>query len=389
MNIKQLAEKYNDYLIEQRRYFHQNPELSLNEVNTTLKIVKELQKMDIEVITFPDYQGCIGTLKGKKPGKTIMLRADIDALPVKEKTGLAYASENGNMHACGHDTHMAVLLCAAKILSSLKNEFDGTIKFLFQSGEEVGLGSKYYVENGYLDNVDAIYGSHIWSSIESGKFNLEPGERMASCDAFKITVEGTSAHGSAPHMGNDAIYAAASIIMNLQSFVSRRNDPLNSAVVTVGTIKGGQRFNIIANHVEMNGTTRAFNKKTRNFLENELRKITENTAKALGVTAKLEYNYLTDPISNDNKELNRIVKNAAIKLYGEDVLASMPKVMGGEDFSHLEINTPGFFGFFGCYNEKIGAVYNNHSEYFKVDESTLHMASALEAQIAVDFLNGK
>ena len=163
LNIKQLAERYNDYLIEQRRYFHQNPELSLNEVNTTLKIVKELKKLDIEVITFPDYQGCIGILKGKIPGKTIMLRADIDALPVKEKTGLAYASENGNMHACGHDTHMAVLLCAAKILSSLKNEFDGTIKFLFQSGEEVGFGSKYYVENGYLDDVDAIYGAHIWS----------------------------------------------------------------------------------------------------------------------------------------------------------------------------------------------------------------------------------
>lgn len=389
MNIKQSAEKYNDYLIEQRRYFHQYPELSLNEVNTTSKIADELRKMDIEVITFHDYQGCIGILKGKNPGKTIMLRADIDALPVQEKTNLSYASVNGNMHACGHDTHIAVLLCAAKILSTLRNEFDGTVKFLFQSGEEVGFGSKYYVKNGYLDDVDAIYGAHVWSSIESGKFNLEPGERMASCDRFKIIVEGTSSHGSSPHLGNDAIYAAASIVMNLQSFVSRRNDPLNSAVLTVGTMNGGQRFNIIANYVEMDGTTRAFNKKTRDFLEDELRRITENTAKALGVTAKLEYSYLTDPISNDNEELNNIVKNAAVKLYGEDVLTSMPKIMGAEDFSHLEINTPGFFGFFGCYNEKIGAVYNNHSEYFKVDEGTLHMSSALEAQIAVDFLNGK
>lgn len=389
MNIKQSAEKYNDYLIEQRRYFHQNPELSLNEVNTTSKIADELRKMDIEVITFHDYQGCIGILKGKKSGKTIMLRADIDALPVQEKTNLSYASVNRNMHACGHDTHIAVLLCAAKILSTLRNEFDGTVKFLFQSGEEVGFGSKYYVKNGYLDDVDAIYGAHVWSSIESGKFNLEPGERMASCDTFKIIVEGTSSHGSSPHLGNDAIYAAASIVMNLQSFVSRRNDPLNSAVVTIGTMNGGQRFNIIANCVEMEGTTRAFNKKTRAFLEDELRKITENTAKALGVFAKLEYNYLTDPISNDNEELNHIVKNAAIKLYGEDVLVSMPKIMGAEDFSHLEINTPGFFGFFGCHNEKIGTVYNNHSEYFNVDESTLHMSSALEAQIAVDFLNEK
>jgi amidohydrolase len=316
-----------------------------------------------------------------------MLRADIDALPVKEQTGLPFASTNGNMHACGHDTHIAMQLGAAKILSDLKKEIKGTVKLLFQSGEEVALGAKYYANNGYLDDVDAVYGTHIWSEVEAGKFNLESGERMASCDTFKITVEGTSAHGSAPNLGNDALYAAASIVMNIQSYVSRRKDPLNAAVVTVGTMNGGQRFNIIANHIEMEGTTRTFNKEIRNLMEDELRKIVENTAIALGVTAKLEYSYLTDPIINEHVNLNSLVQNAAVKLYGEDVLAPMTKLMGAEDFSHLMAKVPGFYGFIGCYNEKIGAIHNNHSEFFLVDESTLPMGSALAAQFAYDFLN--
>ncbi|MFA9423801.1 MAG: amidohydrolase [Sedimentibacter sp.] len=387
MVIKDLAKKYEDYIIEQRRYLHTIPELSLQEKNTTKKLVEELEKMGMEVITFSDYNGCIGVIKGGKPGKTVMLRADIDALPVKEKTGLPFASTNGNMHACGHDNHMAIQLGTAKILTELKDELPGTVKLLFQSGEEVGIGSKYYVDNGYLDDVDAIYGAHIWSGTEAGKFSMEAGERMASCDTFKITVTGVSAHGSAPNFGNDALYAAASIVMNIQSFISRRNNPLDAAVVTVGTINGGQRFNIIANNIEMEGTTRAFNNDARNRIEGELRKIVENTAIALGVTAKLEYSYLTNPISNDNEMLNRIVHDAAVKLYGEDVLVPMTKVMGAEDFCHLEANVPGFFGFIGCYNEKLGTIYNNHSEFFDVDESTLHMASALAAQFAYDFLN--
>lgn len=387
MTIKNLAEKYKNYIIEQRRFLHAIPELSLQETNTTKKLVEELKKMGMEVITFSDYNGCIGIIKGGKPGKTVMLRADIDALPVNEKTGLPFASTNGNMHACGHDTHMAVQLGGAKILTELKDELHGTVKLLFQSGEEVGFGSKYYVNNGYLDDVDAIYGSHIWSGIEAGKFNMEDGERMASCDTFKVIVDGLSSHGSAPHLGNDALYAAASIVMNIQSYVSRRNNPLDAVVVTVGTINGGQRFNIIANHIEMDGTTRAFNKVTRNKIEGELRLIVENTAIALGVKAKLEYSYLTDPITNENEALNKIAHDAAIKLYGEDVLVPMTKVMGAEDFSHLEATIPGYFGFIGCYNEKIDTIYNNHSEFFDVDESTLHMGSAMAAQFAYDFLN--
>lgn len=386
MIIKELAQKHEDYIIEQRRALHAIPELSLHETNTTKKLVEELEKMGIETISFPDYNGCIGIIRGGKAGRTIMLRADIDALPVVEKTGLPFASTNGNMHACGHDTHMAVQLGAAKILNEIKNELPGIVKLLFQSGEEAGMGSKYYVEKGYLDDVDAVYGAHVWSGVEAGKFNLEPGERMASCDTFKIIVEGVSSHASAPNLGNDALYAAASMVMNIQSFMSRRNNPLEAAVVTIGTINGGQRFNIVANRIEMDGATRAFNKTVRNSIEGELRKIIENMAEALGVKATLEYNYLTHPIINENEQLNRIAHDAAVKLFGEDCLVSMTKVLGAEDFSHLVADRPGFFGFFGCHNEKIGAVYSNHSEFFLVDESTLYMGSALAAQFAYDYL---
>ncbi|SHJ14881.1 amidohydrolase [Lutispora thermophila] len=384
--IKELAEKYSDYIIQQRRFFHANPELSLKEYNTTKALAEELTKIGVEVTTFPDYTGVIGLIRGGKPGKTVMLRADIDALPVEEKTCLPFASTNGNMHACGHDTHMAMQLGAAKILMDLKDELHGNVKLLFQAGEEVGYGSKYYVEKGYLDDVSAVFGMHIWSSLETGKFCLEPGERMASCDVFKITVDGVSSHGSAPHLGRDAIMAAASIVMNIQTYVSRRNNPLNPVVVSIGTINGGQRFNIIANHVEMEGTTRAFSKEARNAIESELNNIVQYTAKALGVNAKLEYDYVTHPIINEHDDLNRIARNAAVKLYGEDCLASMEKVMGAEDFCHLAAKVPSFFGFIGCYNEKLGTIYNNHNDKFDVDESTLHMGSALAAQFAYDFL---
>lgn len=388
MKIRELAERYSDYIIERRRFYHETPELSLKEFETTKNLVKDLKELGVdEVITFPDYLGAIGIIKGGKSGKTVMLRADIDALPVEEKTGKPYSSTNGLMHACGHDCHMAMQLGAAKILVNLKDEIEGNIKLLFQSGEEVGYGSKYYVENGYLDDVNAVYGTHIWSDIKAGKFNLESGERMASCDVFKITVEGVSAHGSAPHLGKDAIYAAASIVMNLQSFVSRINNPLNPVVLTVGTMNGGQRFNIIANHVEMEGTTRAFSKETRTSIEPEMRNIVENTAKALGVKAKLEYNYVTNPIINEHDNINHTVQNAAIKLFGKESLTTMPKVLGAEDYCFLMDKVPGFFGFIGCYNEELDTIYNNHSDKFDVDESVLYKGSALAAQFAYDFLN--
>lgn len=386
MNIKQLAEKYNDYIIEQRRFFHTIPELSFEEVETTKALKERLEAMGIPVTTFPDYNGLVGHIKGGKPGKTVMLRADIDALPVEEHTDEPFKSTNGKMHACGHDCHMAMLLGAAKILLEVRDELEGDVELLFQSAEESCYGARYYVEHGVLDGVDAIFGMHIWGTLQSPLINVEGGGRMASCDNFKITVKGTSAHGSAPHLGHDAVVAAASVIMNLQTFVSRVNDPLNTLVVSVGTVKGGQRFNIIANEVVMEGTVRTYSRELRATIDKQLEKIIRCTAEALGCEAELEYERFPGPVINDHPEINEIVRAAAVKLYGEEGLTTMPKLTGSEDFAMLMEKVPGFYGFIGCINKDIGAVYSNHSDKFKVDESVLHRGAALYAQFAADFL---
>ena len=390
MDIKEKAENIKDYIIEMRRHFHQNPELSLEEFETTKKIVNELEKMGIEVSTFKDgLTGCIGTIKGAKEGKTLLLRADIDALSVHEQTNLEFASRvDGKMHACGHDCHAAMLLGVAKILSEMKDKFSGNIKLFFQAAEEIGLGAKLSIEQGVMDNVDACYGVHVTPRFESPKINMQYGERMAATDVFKLTVEGTSSHGSSPHLGHDAIVASAAIITALQTIVSRINNPLKPAVVTIGTIKGGQRFNIIANEVIMEGNVRTFDEIFRKEIETHIREIAESVAKAHSCTAKLEYRYGTGVVLNKDKNLVDIAQNAVKKLYGEDSLVEMEKITGGEDFSLLMEKAPGIFGYIGTRNPKVpGSEKINHHECFTVDEDALIRGTAVAAQFALDYLN--
>ena len=390
MDIKEKAENIKDYIIEMRRHFHQNPELSLEEFETTKKIVNELEKMSIEVSTFKDgLTGCIGTIKGAKEGKTLLLRADIDALSVHEKTNLEFASRvDGKMHACGHDCHAAMLLGVAKILSEMKDKFSGNIKLFFQAAEEIGLGAKLSIEQGVMDNVDACYGVHVTPRFESPKINMQYGERMAATDVFKLTVEGTSSHGSSPHLGHHAIVASAAIITALQTIVSRINNPLKPAVVTIGTIKGGQRFNIIANEVIMEGNVRTFDEIFRKEIETHIREIAESVAKAHSCTAKLEYRYGTGVVLNKDKNLVDIAQNAVKKLYGEDSLVEMEKITGGEDFSLLMEKAPGIFGYIGTRNTKVpGSEKINHHECFTVDEDALIRGTAVAVQFALDYLN--
>ena len=390
MDIKEKAENIKDYIIEMRRHFHQNPELSLEEFETTKKIINELEKMGIEVSTFKDgLTGCVGTIKGAKEGKTLLLRADIDALSVHEKTNLEFASRvDGKMHACGHDCHAAMLLGVAKILSEMKDKFSGNIKLFFQAAEEIGLGAKLSIEQGVMDNVDACYGVHVTPRFESPKINMQYGERMAATDVFKLTVEGTSSHGSSPHLGHDAIVASAAIITALQTIVSRINNPLKPAVVTIGTIKGGQRFNIIANEVIMEGNVRTFDEIFRKEIETHIREIAESVAKAHSCTAKLEYRYGTGVVLNKDKNLVDIAQNAVKKLYGEDSLVEMEKITGGEDFSLLMEKAPGIFGYIGTRNPKVpGSEKINHHECFTVDEDALIRGTAVAVQFALDYLN--
>ena len=391
MDIRALAEKYEGYIIEQRRWFHAHPELSWEEFGTTDHIQEELEKMGLEVHRFEGRPGCTAMIYGGKavPGaKTVALRADIDALPVEEKTGLPFASENpGVMHACGHDNHMAMLLGAAKILCEVKDELEGNVKLLFQAAEETCFGAEYYVQQGVLDGVDAIYGQHIWAGLEAPYLNVQPGVRMASCDNFTITVEGSSTHGSTPHLGTDAIVAAASIIMNIQTIVSRNNDPLNALVVSIGEIHGGQRFNILANKVVMEGTCRTHSREMRGKIEPLLRRICEDTAAAFGATAELKYDAFPSPVINDHDDLNQIAHDAAVKLYGEEGIKEMPRVMGSEDFAYFMDVVPGIFGFLGSRDAEHQA--SNHNDCYDVPEDVLKRGAAMHAQFAADYLSAK
>ena len=386
MSIMELAEKYDGYIIEKRRYFHQHPELSWEEENTTEVIEAELKGMGIETKRC-SKTGLTGLIRGKKPGKTIALRADIDALPIQENADVPFCSlYSGKMHACGHDCHTAMLLGAAKILTELREELVGDVKLVFQPAEEAGNGASYMVQEGAMDGVDAVLGMHIFGVLTCPKINVEAGSRMAAASSFKISVQGAAAHGSAPQLGIDAIVAASAIVMNLQTFVSRANNPLSPLVVTVGTIHGGDRFNIIPQHVEMEGTLRTFSPETAKDAGRILQDYAQRTAAVFGATATVQYEKFTDPVGNDDPLLNRVAHDAAVGLFGEEGVVPFEKLTGSEDFcSYLE-KVPGFFAFLGCNNPEIGAVYPNHSDKFKVDESALHCGSAFYAQFACDYL---
>ena len=259
MNFKEEIQELDSYIKKHRRYIHQHPELTFQEKNTTAYLQKALEAENITTETFPDYGGVIGIIKGDKPGKTVLLRADIDALRIVEKNGLPFQSENtGVMHACGHDCHSAMLLGAGKVLQRHKKDLSGTVKLLFQAAEESGHGVEYYIKHGCLQGVDGAMAIHVMPDIPGGTLNIEEGPRMASCTNFYLKIKGTSAHGSTPHLGKDAIVAASSIIMNLQTLVSRENDPLNPLVLTFGSVRAGKQFNIICDQVELAGTIRTF-----------------------------------------------------------------------------------------------------------------------------------
>lgn len=391
MDYKLRAAELSDEITASRRYLHQHAELSFKEHETTAFLVSELEKMGIPVQHFKDYTGCIATIQGGKTGsKSVLLRADIDALPIQENSGVGFESIHpGVMHACGHDCHAAMLLGSAKLLWESREEISGTVKLLFQAAEEVFVGSHYYVDRGHLENVDAAMGMHVWPGVPKGRLVIQDGPLMASCDNFKITVHGVSAHGSMPHLGRDAIVAASAIITSLQTIVSRESDPLDSLVVTVGKINAGTQFNIITDTAVMEGTVRSHSAKARNMVEETLRRIAENTALSLGCSAELEYRYLEPPVCNKDLALNEIARGAAEKLYGNEVLTKTEKASGSEDFSYIMEKIPSsLFVFLGCGDPETDCIHPLHNEKFKINEEILPIGSAMYAQFAADYLAG-
>ncbi len=392
MDAKTLAAAEKNYILAQRHYFHAHPELGREEKNTTAHIVEELQKMGIPVQTFSDITGCVGTIEGTKgPGKTVMLRADIDALPIQEAdTTKSYASQNpGVMHACGHDCHTAMLLGAAKILSAHRDAFPGKVKLLFQMGEEIGTESRHYVEKGCLDDVDAVFGMHVWSLLETGIANLQDGERMACSDRFTITLTGRASSSDAPEQGTDPITAAASVVMGLQQLVSRKNDPENTFVLTVGMMNSdGEQKGHLAKSVQLVGTTRTFNKAFRKTLPQQIEKVARAIGEGLDCQVDCTYFFGPAPLINEHQELNELGRQAVAEVMGPKALVPMEKQMGAEDFSVLMEKVPGVFMFLGARNEKKGICCVHHHPAFDVDEDALPYGTGIEVAFAVKYLNG-
>jgi amidohydrolase len=341
---------------------------------------------------FTEHTGLTAALTGqgkaKVKAKTLVLRADIDALPIVEKTGLPFESKNtGIMHACGHDAHTAMLLGAARILKQIQDQWFGELRLLFQPAEEINEGAKFCVAQGAVEGADAIFGMHIWGDLPAPFINVQEGPRMAGCDQFRITVQGVSAHGGMPHQGVDAIVTAAAIIGNIQTLVSRSNDPREPLVITIGKIQGGQRYNIVAGSVEMVGTVRTLHREVRLGVEEKLRRVVTQTAAAYGATAELIYEYMAEPIDNRHRALVVLARGAATRLYGENALREMPPVMASEDFAYYQERVPSVFAFLGATNPNLGITALNHNDHFTIDEAALKCGSALYAQFAVDFLN--
>lgn len=389
MDIKKMVKDNNDYIVEMRRHFHANPELSFEEFETTKTIASELDKMGISYEIPEKGLGVIGVIQGGKPGKTLALRADMDALNVDEQTGVEYASKTpGKMHACGHDAHVAMLLGAAKMLNEIKDEIPGKIYLLFQPAEEIGQGAKYLMKHGnWYEETDSFFGTHIWTPMDAGKVSLEAGERMAAADQFIVKVHGKSGHGSMPHETIDAIVVASSIVTNLQTLVSRNYSPMDAVAVTVGTFSSGVRWNIIAGEAELTGTVRYFNNEVGARVEDDFRRVVENTAATYGATVDIEYNRIVLPTYND-KVNSEVAIEAAKKVVGEENVVLHEKTTGGEDFSfYLQDGKPGVFGFVGARNEELKTDFPHHNECFNIDESVLANGAGVYAQYAIDYLN--
>ncbi len=393
--IQELAVELEPYIIGQRRYFHQHPELSLQEVETTAAIARELDAMGIPYER-PLATGVVATIRGGAPGaylpdgtprRRLLLRADIDALPVTEQTGAPYASVNaGVMHACGHDCHVAMMLGACRMLARMAPELAGEVRVVFQPSEENGQGARMMIDAGVLDGVDGAFALHIWSEVDAGLVSCEPGPRMANVDWFRIDVTGTSCHGAMPQRGADAVVAAAEIANAIQTIVSRDLNPFEPAVVTIGELHGGTARNVIAGSAYLAGTVRTYHTRAHEAMPQLLERICTHTAMALGAEAKLTEYTVAHPAVVNDKEASACCTHAVERILGPKAVGHYQGTLSGEDFSLYLERVPGVLAFLGTRNPAVGATWAQHSCFYTVDESVLKQGTMLTAQYAVDFL---
>ena len=367
-----------------RRHLHAHPELSFEEHETTRYIEQALAEIGGLEVDRPTESGVVARLYGARPGKTLALRADIDALPITEETGLEFSSTRpGAMHACGHDGHTAMLLAAAKVLVGRRDELAGEVRFLFQPAEEVPPGgARAFVEAGVMDGVDLIVGAHLFSTVEVGKIAAPVGPMTAAADIWDAEVQGKGGHAAMPHQAVDPIVVASEVVLAFQQLVSRSVDPIKSAVVSVTRFEGGTAHNVIPEAVKLAGTVRTFDPEVRTTMRAGMERVLRGVTDAHGAGYSFEYVEGYDPVIND-AEAAELVRAAAVAELGEDVLVEQPPIMGGEDFSAYLSRAPGVFFVVGA-GEK-GWTPHHHPR-FTIDENAFRNGIAVFVRTALDYL---
>lgn len=373
-------------MVERRRQLHRHPELSFMEKETTAYVRQILCELGVELGKVTGNSGLFGTIRGDLPGKTVALRADMDALPIQDEKTCEYASQvPGVMHACGHDGHTAILLAVAEYFCQHKETLRGSIRLIFQPAEEVCPGgAQTMINDGALDGVDVIYGVHLWTPIPVGTVASAPGPLMASTDEFFIEVHGKGGHGGMPHAAIDSVVAGSALVLQLQSVVSRFVDPLDPAVVTIGSIQGGTAQNIIADRCRLAGTVRCFREETREFIHNKIVTMAEYTAQAYGATATVDYMSGYPSLINDENEFNRFIQTApqVPNLHAE----LSAQIMPAEDFAYYLQHVPGCFMLVGAGNQDKGVIHPHHHPRFDIDEDAMLHAAGLMIKMAESYL---
>ena len=393
MDLLKEASEIEPEIIKTRREIHQNPELAYHEEKTSKLVADRLESLGIEVKRNVGGTGVLGVLKGHRNGRVVALRADMDALPVEETADVEFKSRvKGVMHACGHDTHVAMLLGAAQLLANHKEELHGTIKFLFQPAEEHGGrgGAKPMIEDGVMRNpkVDYVFGLHIDGDRDTKVFGFRGGPIMAAPDTFKIRIMGKGGHGSAPHQTVDPVYVAAQIIVSLQGVSGRMIDPIQPFVVTLGSVHSGTKENIIPDDAVLEGTIRTLDEATRKTAKTKVQTVAEGVAAAFGAKAVVDFEKDAYPVTVNDQKVTEEAMKIVEKISGTKT-EIMKQILGGEDFSRFLQEAPGTFYFLGTINPDKGCVYPNHSSKFRVDEDVLKYGAVSLATLAMKFTDPK
>ena len=383
------AQEMMGQLVAWRRDLHRHPELAFQEHRTAGLVAGSLAQLGLEVQTGVGQTGVVGILEGARPGPTVLLRFDMDALPINEETGLTYKSEvAGKMHACGHDAHTAIGLGVATLLASRQDDLPGRVKFMFQPAEEIAGGARAMIADGVLKTPvpDAAFGLHVWSMTAVGQAVVKGGPLWASADKFDVEITGRGAHGALPHQGVDAIVVAAHAITQLQTVVSRSIDPLEPAVLSIGEISGGSAFNVIAERVMFSGTLRTFDQAVRELIIQRMHKVLGGVCAAFGASYTLDISFHAPPLVNDPDAAEH-VRRIAAEILGADAVADGPMLTVAEDMAEILNRVPGCFFVLGAMPDRNGLPAEpHHSPRFEIDEQVMPLGVAILAGVAEEYL---